>query len=85
VSQKLAPVQRWINERAQAPHDRVHISTMYEAATITKNSQRTGGFTKGRWAVTAVPLERAGAKLAQFQPSFERAIVLAAPGHVSVC
>ena len=42
ISQKLGPVRDWINARASAPHERVNISSLYETATISKDSQRTG-------------------------------------------
>ena len=84
VSQKLGPLREWINARASAPHERVNLSSLYETATIGKHSQRTGGYTKGRWAVTAVPIEDVNEKLGLMRPHFDHAYVLASTGYVSV-
>ena len=54
VSQKLGPLREWINARASAPHERVNLSSLYETATIGKHSQRTGGYTNGRFVVVQV-------------------------------
>jgi hypothetical protein len=84
ISQKLGPVRDWINARASAPHERVNISSLYETATISKDSQRTGGFTKGRWAVMAVPIQDVGDKLGRIRPHFDEAYVLAEQACVTI-
>jgi hypothetical protein len=84
ISQKLGPVRDWINARASAPHERVSVSSLYETATISKDSQRTGGFTKGRWAVTAVNIEDVADKLGRIRPQYDEAYVLAEHGCVTI-
>eukprot|EP00966_Prymnesium_polylepis_P166030 3838042-Prymnesium_polylepis.1 len=84
LSQKLGAVQAFLNARATAPHERVAVSSLYEAATITKHSERTGGYAKGRWAVSAIPLSEVPEKLGRLRPQYDQVFVLAEAGYVTV-
>jgi hypothetical protein len=58
-SGKLSAVQSYINERAHAAHDRVHLSGLY--SSVDRRDSRTGGLYHGRFSVEAVRLQDAAA------------------------
>jgi hypothetical protein len=55
LSQKLAPVVHWINERALTQAERVNLKGLYKAAGFDC-SNRTGAMHKYRWRVYRLAL-----------------------------
>lgn len=76
-SGKLSAVQSYINAHVEAPHDRVHLSGLFESMERTKG--RTGGWYLNRWMVSTAPLDDAARVLEKMRPEYERVVLVAPP------
>ena len=54
-SQKLDRIQAYVNQQAPTPHDKVHVSGLYES--LSSHGKITGGFYKNRWKLLCCPIE----------------------------
>ena len=84
ASGKLQMVADFINGLAQDKCDKVSVPGLYEACCFRHDSQRTSGWHKMRWRISAVPLGEAADVLARLSAEHETSAVIASPGVCSV-
>ena len=75
---KLSALQNYINAHTEAPHDRVHLSGLFES--MERMGGRTGGWYLNRWMVSTTPLSDAAAVLEKLRSEYERVVMVAPPG-----
>ena len=82
-SGKLSALRAYINERAGAKQERVHLSGLY--STVDRLDGRTGGLYQNRFAVRAIRLEDAAAIIETIRDASQSIVVVASPQSVSKC
>ena len=73
-AQKLARIRAYLNERAEGPCDRVHVSGLYQS--LSSHGKNTGGYYKNRWKLTYCPVEEASHVLDQRRSGVDKAILI---------
>jgi hypothetical protein len=76
-SGKLSALQHYINAHVEAPHDRVHLSGLFE--TMERTEGRTGGWYLNRWLVSTTPITDAAAVLEKLRRDYQRVVMVSPP------
>ena len=74
---KLSHLQSYINAHVEAPHDKVHLSGLYE--TMRRTDGRTGGWYQRRWMVSTAPIDDAATVMEKLRPGYQHVVMVGPP------